>query len=167
MVSKGLDFPNVTLVGVIAADTALNLPDFRASEQTFSLLTQVAGRSGRADLEGQVIFQTYMPEHYCIKSAQQHDYIGFYAKEVEARGELRYPPFSNVATLLLRGTDEKEVIEGAHAAREQLKIWQTDPGAADTETDNDRDPRARTGTIDKIKGKFRWHLLLRSANPEK
>ena len=167
MVSKGLDFPNVTLVGVIAADTALNLPDFRASEQTFSLLTQVAGRSGRADLEGQVIFQTYMPEHYSIKSAQQHDYIGFYAKEVEARGELRYPPFSNVATLLLRGRDEKEVIDGAHAAREQLEIWKTDHEAADTEPTMIEILGPAPAPLTKIEGKFRWHLLLRSANPEK
>ena len=167
MVSKGLDFPNVTLVGVIAADTALNLPDFRASEQTFSLLTQVAGRSGRADLEGQVIFQTYMPEHYCIKSAQQHDYIGFYAQEVEARGALRYPPFSNVATLLLRGRDEKEVIEGAHAARQQLEIWQTDHAAADAEPTMIEILGPAPAPLTKIEGKFRWHLLLRSANPEK
>ena len=101
MVAKGLDFPNVTLVGVIAADTALNLPDFRASEQTFSLLTQVAGRSGRAEIPGEVIVQTYMPEHYCITAAQKHDYIGFYEQEVAARGVLRYPPFSRVARLLL------------------------------------------------------------------
>ena len=167
MVSKGLDFPNVTLVGVIAADTALNLPDFRASEQTFSLLTQVAGRSGRAELEGQVIFQTYMPEHYCIKSAQQHDYIGFYAQEVEARGELRYPPFSNVATLLLRGRDEKEVIEAAHAAREQLEMWRTDHGTADTEPTMIEILGPAPAPLTKIEGKFRWHLLLRSANPEK
>ena len=162
MVSKGLDFPNVTLVGVIAADTALNLPDFRASEQTFSLLTQVAGRSGRADLEGQVILQTYMPEHYCIKSAQQHDYIGFYAEEVEARGALRYPPFSHVATLLLRGKDEKEVREGAHAAREQLEIWQTD-----TEPTTVEILGPAPAPLTKIEGKFRWHLLLRSTHPKK
>ena len=167
MVSKGLDFPNVTLVGVIAADTALNLPDFRASEQTFSLLTQVAGRSGRAELEGQVILQTYMPGHYCIKSAQQHDYIGFYAEEVEARGALRYPPFSHVATLLLRGKDEKEVIEGAYAAREQLEIWQMDHAAADAELSTVEILGPAPAPLTKIEGKFRWHLLLRSASPER
>ena len=167
MVSKGLDFPKVTLVGVIAADTALNLPDFRASEQTFSLLTQVAGRSGRADLEGQVILQTYMPEHYCIKSAQQHDYIGFYNEEVEARGALRYPPFSHVATLLLRGRDEKEVIEAAHAAREQLEIWQTNHAASDIEPTTIEILGPAPAPLTKIEGKFRWHLLLRSTHPEK
>lgn len=167
MVSKGLDFPNVTLVGVIAADTALNLPDFRASEQTFSLLTQVAGRSGRAELEGRVILQTYMPEHYCIKSAQQHDYIGFYAQEVEARGALRYPPFSHVASLLLRGKDEKAVIEGAHTAREQLEIWQEEQAASDTEPATIEILGPAPAPLTKIEGKFRWHLLLRSAYPEK
>ena len=167
MVSKGLDFPNVTLVGVIAADTALNLPDFRASEQTFSLLTQVAGRSGRADLEGQVIIQTYMPEHYCIAAAQHHDYIGFYAQEVEARGALRYPPFSHVATLLLRGSDEKAVIEGAYAARDQLEIWQTDQETADAEATTLDILGPAPAPLAKIEGKFRWHLLLRSADPEK
>ena len=167
MVSKGLDFPNVTLVGVIAADTALNLPDFRASEQTFSLLTQVAGRSGRADLEGQVIMQTYMPEHYCIAAAQHHDYIGFYAQEVEARGALRYPPFSHVALLLLRGSDEKAVIEGAYAARDQLEIWQTDQEVPNAEATTLDILGPAPAPLAKIEGKFRWHLLLRSADPEK
>ena len=171
MVSKGLDFPNVTLVGVIAADTALNLPDFRASEQTFSLLTQVAGRSGRADLEGKVIIQTYMPEHYSIAAAQKHDYLGFYAQEVVARDALRYPPFAHVATLLLRGKDEQAVIEAAHAARDQFDIWQTDREYAS------QDPKVEETSVEilgpapaplsKIEGKFRWHLLLRSPYPEK
>ena len=167
MVSKGLDFPNVTLVGVIAADTALNLPDFRAGEQTFSLLTQVAGRSGRAELEGQVVIQTYMPEHYCIASAQKHDYIGFYAQEVEARGLLRYPPFSNVATLLLRGRNEKEVIEAAHAARDQLEIWQTDQAAPNTEAAPVEILGPAPAPLAKIEGRFRWHLLLRSPDVKK
>ena len=127
MVAKGLDFPNVTLVGVIVADTALNLPDFRASEQTFSLLTQVAGRSGRAEAAGEVIVQTYMPDHYCILASQKHDYNAFYEKEVEARKGLRYPPFSHVATLLLRGKDEKAVIDAAHSVGDHLRIWQNRP----------------------------------------
>ena len=171
MVSKGLDFPNVTLVGVIAADTALNLPDFRASEQTFSLLTQVAGRSGRAELEGKVVIQTYMPEHYCIEAAQKHDYLDFYAQEVVARDALRYPPFAHVATLLLRGKDEQGVIDAAHAARDQLEIWQEDREHAP------RVPKVEEMAVEilgpapaplsKIEGKFRWHLLLRSTDAEK
>ena len=171
MVSKGLDFPNVTLVGVIAADTALNLPDFRASEQTFSLLTQVAGRSGRADLEGKVVIQTYMPEHYSIEAARKHDYLGFYAEEVVARDALRYPPFAHVATLLLRGKDEQAVIDAAHAARDQLEIWQTDPEHASQVPKVEETSVEILGPapapLSKIEGKFRWHLLLRSAYPEK
>ena len=171
MVSKGLDFPNVTLVGVIAADTALNLPDFRASEQTFSLLTQVAGRSGRADLEGVVVIQTYMPEHYSIEAAQKHDYLDFYAQEVVARDALRYPPFAHVATLLLRGKDEQAVIEAAHAARDQLEIWQTDREHASqlpkVEETSVEILGPAPAPLSKIEGKFRWHLLLRSTYPEK
>ena len=166
MVSKGLDFPNVTLVGVIAADTSLNFPDFRASEQTFSLLTQVAGRSGRAELEGKVVIQTYMPEHYCIAAVQKHDYLGFYAQEVEARGALRYPPFSHVGTLLLRGKDEKQVEEAAHAVRDQLQIWLTDPAPAAQVPDVGETDVEILGPapapLSKIEGKFRWHFLLRS-----
>ena len=171
MVSKGLDFPNVTLVGVIAADTALNLPDFRASEQTFSLLTQVAGRSGRAELEGKVVIQTYMPEHYCIAAAQKHDYLDFYQQEIEARGALRYPPFSHVAVLLLRGKDEKEVIDTAHAVRDQLEIWQTDQARTSLAPDTQELAVEILGPapapLSKIEGKFRWHLLLRSPAAEK
>ncbi|MDE0681727.1 MAG: primosomal protein N' [Candidatus Poribacteria bacterium] len=171
MVSKGLDFPNVTLVGVIAADTALNLPDFRASEQTFSLLTQVAGRSGRAELEGKVVIQTYMPEHYCIEAAQKHDYLDFYAQEVVARDALRYPPFAHVATLLLRGKDEQAVIDAAHAARNQLEIWQEDRGHASQVPTVEETSVEILGPapapLSKIEGKFRWHLLLRSTDAEK
>ncbi len=161
MVAKGLDFPNVTLVGVIVADTALNLPDFRASEHTFSLLTQVAGRSGRAEVAGEVIIQTYMPDHYCISAAQTHDYIGFYKKEVDARSGLQYPPFSHVATLLLRGKNENEVIDAANAMGGHLQIWQTDAF-----------PEVKIlgpapAPLSKIDGKFRWRFLLRSKNVEK
>lgn len=172
MVSKGLDFPNVTLVGVITADTALNLPDFRASEQTFSLLTQVAGRSGRAELEGKVVIQTYMPEHYCIAAAQKHDYIGFYTQELEARIAFRYPPFSHVATLLLRGKNEKEVIDAAHAVRDHLEIWLTDQGNTSPHVSNIDVEKVEIlgpapAPLSKIEGKFRWHFLLRSNSVEK
>ena len=167
MVSKGLDFPNVTLVGVIAADTSLNLPDFRASEQTFSLLTQVAGRSGRAELEGKVIIQTYMPEHYCISAARKHDYLGFYAQEVEARGALRYPPFSHVGTLLLRGKDEKQVEAAAHTVRDQLQIWLTDQKEHDVGDSTVEILGPAPAPLSKIEGKFRWHFLLRSNSVER
>ena len=172
MVSKGLDFPNVTLVGVITADTALNLPDFRAGEQTFSLLTQVAGRSGRAELEGKVVIQTYMPEHYCIAAAQKHDYTGFYTQELEARSAFRYPPFSHVATLLLRGKNEKEVIDAAHAVRDHLEIRLTDhgntsPHVSNTDVEKVEILGPAPAPLSKIEGKFRWHFLLRSNSVEK
>ena len=155
MVAKGLDFPNVTLVGVIVADTALNLPDFRASEQTFSLLTQVAGRSGRAETAGEVIIQTYMPDHYCISAVQEHDYIDFYEKEVGARDPLQYPPFSQMARLLLRGKNENEVIDAAHNISNHLEILQTD-----------KFPDVKIlgpapAPLSKIDGKFRWHFMFR------
>jgi len=100
MIAKGLDLPRVTLVGVISADTALNLPDFRAAERTFQLLAQVAGRAGRGPSGGQVIIQTYTPEHYAIQSAARHDYAGFYAQERAFREQMGYPPFSRLARLV-------------------------------------------------------------------
>ncbi|PWZ99293.1 primosomal protein N', partial [Staphylococcus pseudintermedius] len=85
MIAKGLDFPNITLVGVLNADTMLNLPDFRSSERTFQILTQVAGRAGRHEKKGEVIIQTYNPDHYAIKDVQQNDYLNFYQKEMQYR----------------------------------------------------------------------------------
>ena len=109
MVSKGLNFPGVALVGVIAADTGLHMPDFRASERTFQLLTQVAGRAGRTDNMGEVIVQTYFPEEMAIESAKSHDYETFYNEEIENRKELLYPPFSKLSRIVMEGKDENEV----------------------------------------------------------
>jgi primosomal protein N' (replication factor Y) len=106
MVSKGLNFPGVAVVGVITADTGLHLPDFRASERTFQLLTQVAGRAGRADNMGEVIVQTYFPDEIAIKYAKMHDYESFYANEIASRQDLKYPPFSKLSRILVEGTDE-------------------------------------------------------------
>ncbi len=161
MVAKGLDFPNVTLVGVVVADTALNLPDYRASEQTFSLLTQVAGRSGRADAAGEVIIQTYLPEHYCILATQKHDYINFYEKEILERRTLGYPPFANIASLLLRGKNENMVIDAAKNVSEYLHQLKTEKFPEITISGPAPAP------LSKIEGKYRWHFLLRSQNVEK
>ena len=155
MIAKGLDFPNVTLVGVIIADTALNLPDFRASERSFNLLTQVAGRSGRSNLEGKVIVQTYMPDHYGIQAAKNHDYVGFYNQEIMFRKELNYPPLSHVATILVRGTAEEEVISTANDLRSILDSIQADH-FPNIEV---RGPVA--APLSKIKAKHRWHLLVK------
>ncbi len=109
MIAKGLHFPNVTLVGIIHADLSLHIPDFRAGERTFQLLTQVAGRAGRGDVEGEVYVQSFTPFHPAIQYARRHDYIGFYDQEIEFRQELRYPPVGRVALLTLRGRSEDRV----------------------------------------------------------
>lgn len=101
MIAKGLDFPNVTLVGVLNADTALHLPDFRSAERTFQLMTQVAGRSGRSLKGGKVIIQTYNPEHYALQAAKDHDYKKFYDEEIEYRQDLNYPPFCKLTALII------------------------------------------------------------------
>ena len=110
MIAKGLDFPNVTLVGVLNADTSLNLPDFRSSERTFQLLTQVAGRAGRAEKEGEVLIQTYNPQHYAIQLAQKQDYEAFYAYEMGIRRQLAYPPYYFTVGLTLSHKDEQTVV---------------------------------------------------------
>ena len=113
MIAKGFDFPAVTLVGVVTADTALNLPDFRAAERTFQLLTQVSGRSGRGRSGGKVIVQTYHPDHYSVLTAAEHDYRTFYASELELRRALSYPPFTDLVRFLLSGSNEAAVWDGA------------------------------------------------------
>lgn len=114
MIAKGLDFPNVTLVGVINADTALNLPDFRSSERTFQLLTQVAGRAGRADKLGEVLIQTFNPEHYAILLAQAQDYEGFYQREMAFRRQLHYPPYFYTVQLVISHQNEDEAVKKAY-----------------------------------------------------
>lgn len=121
MIAKGLDFPNVTLVGVINADTALNLPDFRSSERTFQLLTQVAGRAGRADKKGEVLIQTFNPEHYAIRLAQAQDYEDFYQLEMDFRRKLNYPPYFYTVQLVISHQDEDEVVKKSYEIRALLK----------------------------------------------
>ena len=121
MIAKGLDFPNVTLVGVINADTALNLPDFRSSERTFQLLTQVAGRAGRADKKGEVLIQTFNPEHYAIRLAQAQDYEDFYQLEMDFRRKLNYPPYFYTVQLVISHQDEDEVVKKSYEIMALLK----------------------------------------------
>ncbi len=115
MVAKGHDFQRVTLVGVVAADLALGRPDFRAAERTFQLLTQVAGRAGRGELSGEVLVETYYPEHYAIQYAAQQDYISFYEKEAHFRRVLHYPPFTALATILVRDRKVENAIRWSRA----------------------------------------------------
>jgi primosomal protein N' (replication factor Y) len=159
MVAKGLDLPLVTLVGVISADTGLNLPQYTAPERTFQLLTQVSGRAGRGLLGGRVILQTYQPDHYAIRAASEHDYDAFYAQEIRLRQELGYPPFRRLARLLFRHTSE----EAARAETERIaaqlrqRIMQID---------------SRTDLIGpspcffrRQRGEYRWQIVLRGSDP--
>jgi primosomal protein N' (replication factor Y) (superfamily II helicase) len=156
MIAKGLDFPGVTLVGVVNADVAMNLPDFRASERTFQLLTQVAGRAGRGEKGGAVIVQTSLPNHYAIKCALEHDYIGFAEREIEDRKGPRYPPHLRLSNIIISGTEERATI----AEVEKAAAYVNGVIASN------RWPVTLTGPapapIDRIRGRWRWHFLLRS-----
>jgi len=121
MIAKGLHFPNVTLVGIIYADLALHQPDFRAGERTFQLLTQVAGRAGRGDVEGEVFVQAFAPFHPAIQYARRHDFVGFYEQEIEFREQLKYPPVSRVALLTLKGRNEDKVKFSAEHLKRELE----------------------------------------------
>ena len=121
MVAKGLDFSNVTLVGVINADTSLNIPDFRSSENTFSLLSQVAGRSGRSEKEGEVILQTFNPDHYAIALTKTHDYISFYKQEMMIRRQLKYPPYYYLCNVRVSGRNPQELFGEALKIKKSLE----------------------------------------------
>jgi primosomal protein N' (replication factor Y) len=121
MIAKGLHFPNVTLVGIVYADQSLHMADFRAGERTFQLLTQVAGRAGRGDVEGEVIVQAFTPFHPAIQYARRHDFGGFYEQEIEFREQLKYPPASRVALITLKGHNEDKVRFSAEHLRKQLE----------------------------------------------
>jgi len=119
MIAKGLHFPNVTLVGIIHADLTLHVPDFRSAERTFQLLTQVSGRAGRGDVEGEVIVQSFTPYHPAIQYAKRHDFVNFYEQEIEFRTQLKYPPISRIALLTLKGRNQDKVkFTAAHVKRE-------------------------------------------------
>jgi primosomal protein N' (replication factor Y) len=152
MVTKGHDFPGVTLVGVLCADTGLSLPDFRAGERTFQLLTQVAGRAGRGDRPGRVIVQSYRPDAIPVAAAQGHDYARFYRAEAAARAELGYPPFGHLIALRFDGRDADAVRRTAHLLERRIAA----SGAGDVSVLGPVEaPLAR------LKGRTRWHLWLR------
>jgi primosomal protein N' (replication factor Y) (superfamily II helicase) len=158
MIAKGLDFPNVTLVGVINADVAMNLPDFRASERTFQLLTQVAGRAGRGERGGLVLVQTSLPGHYAIRSALAHDFEAFAARELEVRAAPEYPPHTRLANIVISGTDERAVQDTAQATADRVQALIDRHTAGTVITLTGPAPCA----IDRIRGRWRWHFLLRS-----
>src|SRR5947207_4320111 len=131
MIAKGLHFPNVTLVGIIYADLSLHQPDFRAGERTFQLLTQVAGRAGRGEVEGEVIVQAFTPFHPAIQYARRHDFAGFYEQEIEFREQLKYPPLTRAALLTLKGRNEDKVKFSAdHVRRELGKLTSSNASAS-------------------------------------
>lgn len=121
MISKGLDFPNVTLVAVVNGDSSLNIPDFRSAERTFELLNQVAGRAGRGDKKGEVIIQGFNMDHYSIVAASQHDYSTFYKKEMQIRKTLKYPPYYNLCSIRLSGKNYDTVFEEAEKISSYLR----------------------------------------------
>ncbi len=151
MIAKGHDFPGVTLVGVLMADFSLNFPDFRAAERTFQILIQVSGRAGRGERPGQVIIQTYKPEHYCIQAARDHDIDGFYQQEFAYREALGYPPAGHLILLRFSGIDPKRVEEASHGAKFRLASY-----------DRVQILGPAPAPLSRLKGKYRWHLLLKS-----
>ena len=156
MVAKGLDIPGVTLVGVINADTTLHMPDFRAAERTFQLLTQVAGRAGRGKRPGTVMIQTHCPEHYSIRAAAAQDCEMFYRREIPLRRSLGYPPFAYLARLLFTHADEEEVKKGARLVKEVLiKIVLNNNSKIDI-------LGPAPAPLSRIKDRFRWQLILKS-----
>jgi primosomal protein N' (replication factor Y) len=160
MLAKGLDLPLVTMVGAVLADVGLQLPDYRASERAFQILTQVAGRAGRSPLGGQVILQTFQPEHYVIKRAAEHDYRGFYKLEMEQRRRLGYPPFARLVRLEFRGRDEPQVEQSAQNLAQKIQGWIAQSGQHATEI---------IGPVpcffSKVSGDYRWQIVLRGPNP--
>ncbi len=154
MVSKGHDLPGIGLVGVALADYGLNQPDFRAAERTFQVMTQVAGRSGRGDIPGEVIIQTYMPEHYSIECASRHDYRSFYAEEIKLRRELNLPPFSRLALVVVRGVKPEKAQSGAAGASE---IFKNEARGRGVEVIG-----PAPAPVFRVRGKYRYFITLRS-----
>lgn len=152
MIAKGMDFPRVSLVGVVAADTALHLPDYRSAERTFQLLVQAGGRSGRGSVPGRVVIQTYNPDHYAVQLARTHDYTAFFNEELAYRAATRYPPFAQLWLLVVEGAQEEHVAEQAHRVAVDLRSrWSgaevLGPAPA---------PLAR------VRGQYRYHILVKS-----
>ena len=160
MIAKGLDLPLVTLVGVLSADVGLFLPDFRASERAFQVLTQVAGRAGRSALGGRVIFQTYQPQHYAIVAASHHDYDAFYQQEMRFRQENGYPPYRRLTRMLYLDTDRNRCLVETGRVKTLLKQRARELGLDDFSMIG-----PAPAFFSKERGKFRWHLIFRCQNP--
>ena len=156
MVAKGLDIPNVALVGVVLADIGLHVPDFRAGERAFSLLCQVAGRAGRGDAPGRVFIQTYDPEHYAIRAGANQDYSEMYRQEIESRRRLGYPPFNQLAHIVYQNADADACQRQTTAIADELKRRAAAEGRTDIEVNG-----PAPGLPPRLRGRHRWRLLLR------
>jgi len=154
IITKGHDFPGVTLVGIILAESSLHLPDFRANERTFQLITQVAGRAGRAHKPGKVYIQTYQPEQFVLQCAINHDFKLFYKRETSSRKELHYPPFTRLANFRFQGNDVKKV---KAAAQLTARLIQTSISEKDA---NLLGPAP--SPLERVRGKYRWQILLKA-----
>jgi primosomal protein N' (replication factor Y) len=160
MIAKGLDFPNVTLVGVIDADVGINLPDFRASERCFQLLSQVAGRAGRGPKGGRVLIQTRVPAHHAVRCALAHDYEAFLRAELPGRADPRYPPYVRLANIVFSGDAEDPTARLATRATawlQRLKNARPESGIVIV--------GPAPCPIDRIKNRWRWHVLLKADHP--
>jgi primosomal protein N' (replication factor Y) len=156
MIAKGLDFPRVTLVGVINADVGIHLPDFRASERAFQLLSQVAGRTGRGSLGGDVIIQTYLPGHYAIRSAVDHDMVGFARRELEERRNPRYPPHVRLVNIVVSSPDPQLAATGVEAAAAWTRVEAQELTSPIPELVG-----PAPAPIERLHGRWRWHFFLR------
>jgi primosomal protein N' (replication factor Y) len=160
MIAKGLDLPLVTLVGVVSADTALNLPDFRAAERTFQLLTQVSGRAGRGLLGGRAVVQTYNPDHYAIRAASRHDYAAFAQRELAFRREQNYPPYSRLARLVYRHRKPERALMAAEDLADLLREVLAARGLPPTDLIG-----PAPAFFAKQRDHYRWHIILRAHDP--
>jgi primosomal protein N' (replication factor Y) len=152
----------VTLVGVVAADIALQMPDFRSGERTFQLLTQVAGRAGRGSREGRVVVQTYNPNHYAIQAAAVHDYDGFYRQEIAYRRDLEYPPIQRMARLILWEANAEKAQQMAAEMAERLRHRTRELGLTQ---ENHSLVGPAPAYFARVRGKYRWQIVLRCDDP--
>ena len=159
MIAKGHDFPNVTLVGVISVDLGLGIPDFRAAERTFQLITQVAGRAGRGDLKGKVLIQSYYPEHYALKHAKEQDYEGFYNEEIRYRERMGYPPHCALAMILIKHADLSYAQDTAKRYRRCLDEANTERAC--------RILGPAPASLARLKNEYRLQMLIKSGNRRK
>ncbi|MDE5897589.1 MAG: primosomal protein N', partial [Clostridia bacterium] len=160
MVAKGHDFPSVTLVGILDADMSLHFPDYRSGERSFQLVTQVAGRSGRAEAQGEVVLQTYDPENYILRFAAKYDYAGFYEHEISMRAATAFPPFAKIVRVMVTGGEERETVE---VLKEVYARLQTVYAA---HTDSFLFFNRMHAPVKRIQNKYRYQVLMRLTDGE-